>query len=88
MIQDGKIELVQAASTAIRGPHGQYIENIHLEPYTTDEHFWGDLYPNKYSKLLDRAEAFIQETGGVKDDTLVFIRSSPSYSYKCCRTDV
>lgn len=74
LLQDGKPELVQAASVSIHGPHGQFIENIHLEPYTTEEEFHGQLYEGKYAQLFKKARNFIQATGGVKDDTLVFIR--------------
>lgn len=72
---------MQAASVSIHGPHGQFVENIHLEPYTTEDHFFSDLYKNKYSRLLKKARDFIGATGGVKDDTLVFIRcaSTPAF---------
>lgn len=72
--QDGKIELVQAASVSLHGPHGQHIENIHLQPYTSDEHF-NVLYKEQYSKLLKKAGEFIEGSGGKGDDVLVFIRS-------------
>jgi histone deacetylase HOS3 len=66
---------VQAASTSIHGPHGQFIENIHLEPYTSEEHFW-DLYKKRYSMLFDKAASFLAATGGGNardDDVAVFI---------------
>jgi histone deacetylase HOS3 len=65
--------MVQAASASIHGPHGQYIENVHLEPFESEEQFWND-YRGAYSKLLNKAEDFVKSTGGVSDDTLVFIR--------------
>ncbi|KAK7690176.1 hypothetical protein QCA50_006827 [Cerrena zonata] len=71
--EDGKPELVQAASVSLHGPHGQYIENIHLQTYKSNEEFWEKLYKPRYSKLLQKAENFIQETGGAGDDVLVFI---------------
>ncbi|OSC97515.1 Arginase/deacetylase [Trametes coccinea BRFM310] len=71
--EDGKAELIQAASVSIHGPHGQHIENIHLKPYVSEEEFWEKLYPGHYQRLLDKARDFIENTGGVKDDTLVFI---------------
>ena len=75
MIQDGKSELVQAASVSIHGPHGQFIENIHLDPYTTEEEFHRELYEKQYSRLIRKAHDFISVTGGTaKDDVLVFIR--------------
>jgi histone deacetylase HOS3 len=72
--QDGKPELVQAASVSIHGPHGQYIENIHLEKYSSTEDFFDRLYEGPYKKLLTKAEQFIKNTGGPNNDTLVFIR--------------
>ena len=72
--QDGKLDLVQAASVSIHGPHGQYIENVHLDPYTTEEHFWETLYEGRYKNILHKAREFIGHTGGERDDVLVFIR--------------
>jgi histone deacetylase HOS3 len=65
---------VQAASTSIHGPHGQYIENIHLEPYENEQQFWDILYRGSYSKLLGKAHAFLQATGAIPEKTLVIIR--------------
>ncbi|KAH9891788.1 Arginase/deacetylase [Cubamyces lactineus] len=73
--EDGKAELIQAASVSIHGPHGQHIENVHLEPYTSEEEFWETLYAKRYSRVLDKARAFLDSTGGASDDTLVFISS-------------
>ena len=72
--QDGQPGLVQAASTSLHGPHGQYIENIHLSPYLSEDHFWNVLYEERYSILFDRAKAFVQDTVGDNDDVIVFIR--------------
>jgi histone deacetylase HOS3 len=66
--------MVQAASVSIHGPHGQYIENVHLEPFESEEQFWNVHYRGAYSKLLNKAEDFVKSTGGASDDTLVFIR--------------
>ncbi|KAH9851780.1 Arginase/deacetylase [Lenzites betulinus] len=71
--EDGKAELIQAASVSIHGPHGQHIENIHLEPYASEQEFWDKLYPTQYLRLLKKAGEFIESTGGPRDDTLVFI---------------
>ncbi|KIM41004.1 hypothetical protein M413DRAFT_445766 [Hebeloma cylindrosporum] len=71
--EDGKANLVQAASVSIHKSHGQYIENIHLQTYTSEENFWDVLYKNEYSKLLDRARDFLDDTGGPGDDVLIFI---------------
>jgi len=73
-LQDGKLEMLQAASVSIHGPHGQYIENVHLEPFESKEQFWDVHYREMYSRLLNRAEGFVKSTGGVSDDTVVFIR--------------
>jgi histone deacetylase HOS3 len=73
VLQDGKPALVQAASTNIHGPHGQYITNIHLEPYNSEEHFRDELYAKKYSRIFDRAEKFLAATGSNADDVIVFI---------------
>ncbi|KAF8952428.1 histone deacetylase domain-containing protein [Flammula alnicola] len=53
--------------------HMEYIENIHLQTYTSEQHFWDVLYKEKYSKLLDKARAFLDDTGGPGDDVLVFV---------------
>lgn len=75
-VQDGKVELVQAASVSIHKAHGQYIENIHLEPYSSEDQFWEVLYNHKYRRLLKKAEEFLADTGGPGNDVLVFIRSA------------
>ncbi|KAJ7618768.1 Arginase/deacetylase [Roridomyces roridus] len=70
--EDGKAVLVQAASVSIHGAHGQHIENVHLETYTSPEH-WEVLYKERYSRILRRAEEFLDKTGGPGEDVLVFI---------------
>lgn len=72
--QDGNVELVQAASVSLHGPHGQHIENVHLEQYISDEHFWEVLYKERYSQILRKAEQFIEGTGEPGSEVLVFIR--------------
>ncbi|KAJ8514275.1 hypothetical protein ONZ45_g8169 [Pleurotus djamor] len=71
--EDGKLELVQAASVSIHGNHGQHIENVHLEKYTSEYHFWNDLYPNRYHRILNKAKDFLDHTGGPGEDVMVFI---------------
>ncbi|KAF8891918.1 histone deacetylase domain-containing protein [Gymnopilus junonius] len=71
--EDGKPNLVQAASVSIHGSHGQYIENVHLKTYTSEEHFWEVLYKEEYSRLLAKAKDFMEKTGGEGEDVLVFI---------------
>ena len=66
---------MQAASVSIHGPHGQFVENVHLEPYTTEPEFFDALYTKKYVRVIEKARDFVAATGGVRaDDTLVFIR--------------
>ncbi|TFK27572.1 Arginase/deacetylase [Coprinopsis marcescibilis] len=71
--EDGKPELVQAASVSLHQAHGQHIENVHLQTYTSEEHFWSELYAKKYSRLIKKAEDFLDATGGPGDDVMVFI---------------
>ncbi|KAJ3494925.1 hypothetical protein NLJ89_g10712 [Agrocybe chaxingu] len=70
---DGIIELVQAASVSLHKSHGQHIENVHLQTYTSEEHFWNVLYKEQYSRLLTKAKEFLDHTGGPGDDILIFI---------------
>ena len=67
------MELVQAASVSIHGQHGQYIENIHLEPYSSEEEFWDVLYRGAYSRLFKKAQHFLESTSSGADDAMVFI---------------
>ncbi|KZT38900.1 Arginase/deacetylase [Sistotremastrum suecicum HHB10207 ss-3] len=69
--EDGNPALIQAASTSLHGPHGQWIENQHLVEYTTDEEFYKNVYP-RYLKLLDRARDFA-ESMCQTEEVLVFI---------------
>jgi histone deacetylase HOS3 len=48
-------------------------ENIHLQPYTTEQDFYERIYP-KYLTLLDKAKAFMEETGAIPEKTIVLIR--------------
>jgi hypothetical protein len=65
---------VQAASVSIHGHHGQHIENVHLLPYESEEDFFKRLYDGPYSRLLGKAQEFVENTGTAQDDVLVFIR--------------
>ncbi|KAG2009625.1 histone deacetylase clr3 [Coprinopsis cinerea AmutBmut pab1-1] len=71
--EDGKPELVQAASVSLHHAHGQFIENIHLQTYTSEEHFWSELYAKRYIQVIRKAEEFLDATGGPGDDVMVFI---------------
>ena len=79
--EDGKPQLVQAASASIHGPHGQHIENIHLQPYESEQDFYDNLYPGPYSRLLAKAKDFLDSTGGPGDDVLIFIRSAVCFPH-------
>ncbi|KAG8811871.1 hypothetical protein FRC17_002303 [Serendipita sp. 399] len=57
--EDGDPALVRDASVSIAGAHGQYIENVHLQPYTSHEDFWTRLYP-QYQSLFSKALDFIR----------------------------
>lgn len=46
---------------------------MHLESYTSEEHFWTELYEKKYKQVLTKAEGFLEATGGPGDDVLFFI---------------
>jgi histone deacetylase HOS3 len=48
-------------------------ENIHLQPYTTEQDFYDRIYP-KYLTLLGKAKAFMEETGATPEKTIVLIR--------------
>ncbi|KAL1710381.1 histone deacetylase domain-containing protein [Schizophyllum commune] len=70
--EDGKSALVQAASVSIRGEHGQHVENVHLQTWKSHEEF-NALYQSQYTKVIRRAEEFLDKTGGPGKDVLVFI---------------
>lgn len=72
--QDGKPELVQAASVSIHDSHGQFVENVHLQQYKSEDSFWDQLYERRYRRILTKAEDFLDDTGGPGDDVLFFIR--------------
>lgn len=76
ILQDGDANLVQAASTTLSGAHGQYIENVHLGPYTSDDDFLSRLYPIYCERLLGGAARFLEQTGGLSSshETMVFVR--------------
>lgn len=48
-------------------------ENIHLQPYSSEEDFYERIYP-KYLALLDKAKSFMDETGAEADRTMILIR--------------
>ena len=72
--QEGKPELIADASRSVSGEEGQWLENIHLKPYTHEHEFWSD-YETRYRHLITKATEFIYKTGGlVQDDVMVFMR--------------
>jgi hypothetical protein len=48
-------------------------ENIHLQPYSTEEEFYARIYP-KYLALLDKAKVYMDETEADPEKTVIFIR--------------
>jgi len=40
------------------------IENLHLQTYTSEEHFWDELYKERYTKLFTKATDFFGATVG------------------------
>jgi histone deacetylase HOS3 len=70
--QDGNLDLIKDASLNLAA-HGQYIENIHLQPYEDEDDFYARIYP-KYLALLDKALVFMKETEADPERTVVFIR--------------
>ncbi|BGP04539.1 histone deacetylase [Rhodotorula toruloides] len=75
--EDGDPGLVAAASTNLAGGHGQWISNVHLEPWHDEQHFHNELYPGYREGLLGRAEEFcrkVEEEGRVAGEkTLVIV---------------
>lgn len=62
------------ASRSCNGEEGQWLENIHLQKYTTESQFWED-YETRYRKVFARAEDFLIQTGGAEpEDTIVLMR--------------
>ncbi|KAJ9107573.1 hypothetical protein QFC21_001032 [Naganishia friedmannii] len=75
---DGSIDLIKDASVSIAA-HGQYVENIHLQPYESEDDFYQRLYP-KYITVLDKAKHFLEETGADPSHTTVFIRDIAAFA--------
>ncbi|BGP28603.1 histone deacetylase [Rhodotorula toruloides] len=75
--EDGDPGLVAAASTNLSGGHGQWISNVHLEPWRDEQHFHNELYPTYREGLLGQAEEFcrkVEEEGEVAGEkTLVIV---------------
>lgn len=71
--EDGDPDMVRDASVNLAGGHGQWIANIHLQPWDDEIDFFERLYPRYRSGLLDAAERFCSETASAPDKTLVII---------------
>lgn len=82
------MDLIKDASLSLAA-HGQYMcvteawrpdsiadglsENIHLQPYSSEDDFYARIYP-KYLALLDKAKLYMDETEADPDRTIVLIR--------------
>lgn len=63
---------VTAASLSLQGEGGQWIENVHLEPYSSEYEFWTH-YQQKYMTLVERATQFVTKTQALKEKTIVLL---------------
>lgn len=66
--EDGDEALVQAASLNLAGGHGQWISNVHIEPFDQEAAFHAKLYPRYRDGLLGAARQFCAETAKGDDD--------------------
>lgn len=71
--EDGDPDMVRDASVNVLGGHGQWIANVHLQPWSDEEDFFGRLYPTYREGMLGAARRFCEETGSTPGKTLVFI---------------
>ncbi len=71
--EDGDLDLIKDASVSLAG-HGQYIENIHLEPYADEQDFYERLYEGYVRGLLGKAKKFLEETEASGERTVILIR--------------
>ncbi|WRT70654.1 uncharacterized protein IL334_007652 [Kwoniella shivajii] len=69
--EDGDVDLIKDASISLAA-HGQYIENIHLQPYKDEADFYARIYP-LYIALLNKAKIYMEETAAEPSRTMVFI---------------
>lgn len=71
--EDGDADLVRDASVTLDGAHGQWIQNVHLDKYTSPEEF-DQLYREKYHPaLFGKARRFLQATDARPGKTLILI---------------
>ncbi|KAL8931599.1 MAG: hypothetical protein Q9211_006851 [Gyalolechia sp. 1 TL-2023] len=57
--EGGDEDKVRNASLCLENAHGQTIWNVHLQPWKTDEEFWG-LYQTRYTAILSKARSFLR----------------------------
>jgi histone deacetylase HOS3 len=57
----------------VHGDKGLWLENVIMEPYTSEEHFW-KIYEERYKKIIDSARVFLERTSAEKEKTAVFLR--------------
>jgi len=55
--ENGDKNKIQSASINVEA-HGQFIHNVHLKPYGTDDDFWS-LYNQQYSSIFSKARDFL-----------------------------
>lgn len=70
--EDGSLPHIKEASIKLAA-HGQYIENIHLETWSTEQEFYDTLYETRYKQVLRSAERFVKETQANPERTVVII---------------
>ncbi|PWN51705.1 Arginase/deacetylase [Violaceomyces palustris] len=81
--EDGDPNLIKDASTCVEGAHGQWIWNVHLDSYASQEEF-EKLYEEQYSILFNKARRFLSATSAKPRSTLVLISAgfdACSYEY-------
>ncbi|GAA5875827.1 hypothetical protein JCM16303_004011 [Sporobolomyces ruberrimus] len=72
--ESGDPSLIASASLQISGPHSQYIQNTHLEPYTSLDDFKERLWPRYWDSLGGKkVEDFLTKTRAKEEETLVLV---------------
>lgn len=80
--EEGDETLVQQASVKLSGGHSQYISNVHLDSWESEEDFWERLYPRYLEGMLGAAKEFCRKAavGGIDESekTLIMISAGSS----------
>ena len=76
--EDGDARIVADASVKLSGAHGQYIANVHLEPYTSVQQFHSEVYPTYHSGLFGAAKDFLVKTAADPERTLFIVSAGKS----------